>query len=71
MKLSQIQHKNDWFYEARPILILLFGVLGLLSNSFIADPVWLRVGQVCGAALIYSAIKIYYWRHEYRSQRGH
>lgn len=62
--MRHIQNKNDWFYELKPQLLSLIGVVGLLNlfetnNMFFAS-------QICGFVLLFSAFKISNWRKEYR-----
>lgn len=63
--------KSDWFYEFRPILILLFGLFGILNQNLASNLTLLRVSELSGLVLIFCGIKICQWRYTYRKQRSH
>ncbi len=65
----QNYQKTDWIYELRPILILLFGLFGIINHNLTGNMTLLRVSEISGLVLIFCGIKICQWRYEYRKQR--
>ncbi|MGZ5279090.1 MAG: hypothetical protein ACXWC9_04060 [Pseudobdellovibrionaceae bacterium] len=67
--MRHIENKNDWFYEFKPQLMMLFGMIGLFSNFLVpiaTEAIAHRTAQACGIVLLVLAIKILDWRKTYR-----
>jgi hypothetical protein len=66
--MRQAPKDND-FYELRPFLIILFGLLGVFNSLFVpGNPVLNHLAQFCGVVLLFCAAKIIRWRKNFRNQ---
>lgn len=65
--LRVINSKNDWFYEMRPQIITVFGIIGVLNISGSNTNLGFKlISQISGIVLLVIAYKIRSWRREYR-----
>ncbi|MFN8847816.1 MAG: hypothetical protein ACK5V3_05700 [Bdellovibrionales bacterium] len=67
--MRHLNHKNDWYYELKPIFILTLGIFGLFAKPFFSLPLHSSIFSFLSSIMLLGAGSyIVHARKEYRKK---